>query len=353
MNNKVFFIVPFILLALVIGVYNGLIRIGWMFPVNVAVAQHGVIMVGSFLCSVILLERIVNFRRTWLYIFPLVNSVSVLFFLEGKFVIGMQLLFIGGIALAGLFVFLYSVHRELFILIMLIGTISLLAGYLMLMNSRFYPASVSFWFAFILLLVTGERMELTKFLPLSKQATLILLICISLFFIGLVFNFHGSGHILTGISMIIMSLWMTRYDVAIKSFRMSGLHRYLASNLLAGFAWLLVTGTLLLLKPSAVYIYDATIHAFFLGFTFSIIFAHGPVIYPGIAGIAKKAFHVSLYFWCLLLHLSLLIRLLADFDVLFQLREISGMLNMIAIFGFFVHLFMLMRISNHTQVVRK
>ncbi len=351
MNRKVFFILPFVLISLVLGTYNGLIRMGWMFPGNNAVAQHGAIMVGSFLCSVILLERIVNFRKTFLYIFPLINSVSVIFFLTGKFIAGLQLLFIGGIALAGIFIYLYSMYRELYTLIMLIGTLSLLAGYLMLMNSHFYPASVSFWFAFLLLLVTGERMELTKFLPVSKSASSVLLICISLFFIGLVFNFHGSGHLLTGFSMMLMALWLIRYDVAVKSLRMPGLHRYIAFNLLAGFVWLLVTGLLLFFKPSSVYMYDATIHAFFLGFTFSMIFAHGPVIYPGIAGIPKRAFHVSLYLWCLLLQFSLVIRLFADFDVLFKLRELSGLLNVIALLGFFIHLFLLMKNSPHKQAI--
>lgn len=213
----------------------------------------------------------------------------------------------------------------------------------MLINSHFYPASVSFWFGFILLVVSGERLELTKFLPAGKNRTLIILIGIVFYFTGLFFNYHGSGHILTGTSMIIFSAWFFAYDIAFKSLKQPGLHRYIAVNLVAAYCWLLVSGILLLFTPGFKFIYDATIHAFFLGFTFSMIFAHGPIILPGIAGSRKKPFHISLYGWTLLLHVSIIIRLSGDFLSIPLIRALAGIFNMIAITGFFIHLLIMMR----------
>lgn len=343
MNRRVFIILPLFLLSLIAGAYNGLIRIGWDFPLNKAVAQHGALMVGSFLCTYLLLERTVILKNRWLYIFPLLNGLSLFFFFTGYFLFAMELLFIGSVALAGIYIYLYSMHREFYLLIMFIGAISLIGGNLMLINSKFYPASVSFWFAFIMLIVTGERLELTKFLPAGKNRTLIILIGIVLYFTGLFFNYHGSGHILTGLSMIIFASWLFTYDIAFKSLKQAGLHRFIAVNLVAAYSWLMISGILLLLTPGFKFIYDATIHAFFLGFTFSMIFAHGPIILPGIAGIRKKPFHLSLYSWTVVLHFSIILRLAGDFTSLAGVRAVAGLLNMIAITGFFIHILFMMR----------
>jgi hypothetical protein len=343
LDRKAFFILPFILLSLILGAYNGLIRIGWDFPLNQAVAQHGAIMVGSFLCTYILLARTVILKNRWLYIFPALNGLSVIFFLTGNFLPAMQLLFIGSVALAGIFIYLYSMYRKLYMLIMLIGTISLVGGDLMLINSHFYPASVSFWFAFILLIVTGERLELTKFLPAGKNRTLILLIGIILYFAGLFFNYHGSGHWLTGFSMLIFATWLLAYDIAFKSLKHPGQHRYIAVNLIAAYGWLMISGFLLFLKPDLEFIYDATIHSFLLGFTFSMIFAHGTIILPGIVKSRKKPFHPLLYLWTILLHVSILMRMAGDFTSLTEFRAIAGLINMIAISGYFIHVLAMIR----------
>ena len=146
--------------------------------------------------------------------------------------------------------------------------------------------------------------------------------------------------------MILFSGWLFTYDIAFKSLKQNGLHRYIAINLIAAYCWLMVSGILLFFTPSFKFIYDATIHAFFLGFTFSMIFAHGPIILPGIAGSRKKPFHVSLYGWTFVLHFSILLRLAGDFISLPGIRAIAGLLNMIAITGFFIHVLIMMRPYN-------
>lgn len=342
MNRKILLVIPLIFLALVLGTYDGLIRIGWDLPMNQSVAQHGVVMVGSFLVTLILLERIVIFKKTWLYIFPVLNGLSFLFFFTGKYHTGLQLLLIGSGALASIYVYLYVLHREAFLLIMLIGTIALTGGYIMLINLNLYPAAVPFWFAFITFTVIGERLELARFLPQGHFKNNFLLLTIALYFAGLLFNYHGSGHLLSGLSMILMTLWLARFDIALKSVKMKGLHRYIASNLIAGYFWLAVTGILLFFAPVYSLVYDATLHAFFIGFMFSMIFAHGPIILPGVAGILKRPYHPVLYAWGAILQFSLVMRIACDFMEWTKLREFSSLVNVITVLGFFINVFILM-----------
>ena len=52
--------------------------------------------------------------------------------------------------------------------------------------------------------------------------------------------------------------------------------RYVAVCLLAGYFWLAVGGALVALQVA----YDAALHAIFVGFVFSMVFGHAPVILP-------------------------------------------------------------------------
>jgi metal-sulfur cluster biosynthetic enzyme len=50
--------------------------------------------------------------------------------------------------------------------------------------------------------------------------------------------------------------------------------------------------------------YDATLHAFFLGFVFAMIFAHAPIIFPAVLG-ARMAYRPLFYAHVVLLQLTL------------------------------------------------
>ena len=57
--------------------------------------------------------------------------------------------------------------------------------------------------------------------------------------------------------------------------------------------------------------YDAMLHTIFLGFVFSMIFAHAPIILPTITGLALP-FQNIFYLHAALLHLSLMLRVAGD-----------------------------------------
>src|SRR5690625_4020954 len=86
--------------------------------------------------------------------------------------------------------------------------------------------------------------------------------------------------------LIAIAAWLIRYDVARRTIRSEQWTRYSAWSLLTGYGWIVIGGGLGLVYglPIAGPLYDAILHIFFVGFVFSMIFAHAAVIIPSLTG---------------------------------------------------------------------
>jgi hypothetical protein len=142
---------------------------------------------------------------------------------------------------------------------------------------------------FLVLTIGGERLELSRVLrPASGQLRIFGVIAAALLLGAILSLFSLSwGTRLSGLSMLALSLWFLRNDLATRTIRHANpLTRYIASCLFAGFLWLGLGG-LLLLYFGALYAgpyYDAALHAVFVGFVISMIFGHAPIIFlPSLA----------------------------------------------------------------------
>jgi hypothetical protein len=135
--------------------------------------------------------------------------------------------------------------------------------------------------------------------------------------------------------MIALAAWLLNYDIARRTVRQTGLTRYIAWCLLLGYVWLGIGGVLQIMYAgaSAGPYYDAMLHAVFVGFVFSMIFGHMPMILPAVLGRAI-AFSPLAYAALLLLNVSLILRLAGDLALGLQVRQWGGMLNVIAILLF-------------------
>lgn len=151
-------------------------------------------------------------------------------------------------------------------------------------------------------------------------------------------SFHGGGDWVSGMALIAISIWLMQHDIIGISIKKSGLPKFIATALLSGYISMLLTGVFLIVFTNQVLAYDAILHTFFLGFVFSMIFAHGPVILPGVLGIAVKPYHNVLYLWLFLLHASWITRIAADVLLHFDLRKMSGLLSAVCILGYFATL---------------
>lgn len=355
-KKKKISIIPLVILGLVLGLLSGLYRIGWIdIPAGYA-GQHGAIMVGSFIGTLVCLERAVVIKKKLIFLIPLISGTSILFFLTGYTMAAKIALIVGGIGLTSMFVYFYQKTKEMYHIIMLVGAMCWLIGNVILLIKNQYIIASGWWIGFLFLTIVGERLELTKFLPLNRMKLSILMGAVVIFILGLLVPFHTWGKYLMAAGLIVAGLWLLKFDMAGKAIKREGLSRYSGIALIAGYAWLIISGILFAKGELFGYLYDAALHSFFIGFVFSMIFAHAPIILPGVAGIIFKPYHPTLYIWLVLLHLSLALRIGANLNMNVDLRLWAGMINGIVILAFFINIvaivFFMMK-KNQVQLEKK
>lgn len=316
--------------------YSGLGRMGWMSSFLQGYLHHGAIMVGGFLATLIALEKVIPLHNKLLLVVPALSAASIFFLWSGNFSVGVSLLIAGSMGLLVVYaIYLYR-QPEIYMWVMLGSAVCLFIGNVVLLSREFYPTALPWWMAFLLFTIVSERLELSKFLPVTKNQKMFLIGLLVLFIGGILSSFHGVGNYLSGASFVLVSIWLLRHDVVRINLRKKGLTRFTGVALLAGYLALMLTGVFFIALPDSAFAYDALVHTFFIGFVFSMIFAHGPIILPGVVGFMIKPYHPALYVPLALLHVSLLLRLSADLGLVdFSLQLVSGYLSAISILSYF------------------
>ncbi len=326
--------------SLLMALFGGVQRLGWELPtLTVALpANHGSLMVGAFLGTVIGLERAVALGRLWGFFGPLSTGLGGLLLIAGVAPPLAQLLIVtGSLMLCALFVAFLRRQFAWFTVIMLVGALSWLVGNLLWLLGNSIFVVVWWWMGFLLLTIAGERMELGRMLFISKQRQRQMSAAVILSMLGIAVTLLDldAGVRLLGVGMVAIALWLGLNDVARRTVRQQGLTRFIAVNLLAGYVWLACCGLLLLLFGAdfSGLRYDAVLHSFFLGFIFSMIFGHAPVIFPAVLGrgmIYRPAFYIHV----VLLHVFLTVRVVGDLTVELLSRNISGLINALTLLVF-------------------
>jgi predicted membrane protein len=93
--------------------------------------------------------------------------------------------------------------------------------------------------------------------------------------------------------------------------------------------------------PATALSYDMLVHVFFIGYAFSMIFAHGPIILPGELGITLRPYHPVVYAWLLLVQGSLLFLVCSDAVSNLEGRKVSGYFLGVGVVFYFVRLVVL------------
>lgn len=336
---------------MILGIWAGLIRIGWNLPATSIAVHHGALMVGGFLTTLVALEKVIPLKKKIAFAVPIISAFSLLMVIPGYFQVGIYFLLAGSIGLLIIHAWYLNLYpRELTMFLMLAGAILLIIGNAMLIDSKFYPATFPWWMGFLLFTITAERLELSRFLPVSKTTKYWLLSFLAFYVIGILLPFHGYGKYLSGFAFILIASWMLRNDVMRIGIKKSGLTKFSAMALLFANLWLLIAGLLMVVPGNNIYSYDMLVHAFFIGYAISMILAHGPIILPGVLGLNVKPFHTILYVWLFFLQASLLLRVVADAWLLLEWRAISGILSTAGILLYFLSLVVLvLRQLNHAK----
>jgi hypothetical protein len=196
---------------------------------------------------------------------------------------------------------------------------------------------VLWWAGFLVLTIAGERLELSRFMEPSRPARMMFSASLGLLLAGLVLSSLApeQGIKLAGIGMLAVALWLARYDIARRTVLQQGLTRFVAVCLLLGYFWLGFGGILLSLQAGLTpgNEYDAVLHSIFLGFAFSMIFGHAPIIFPAVLRLAVP-YRPAFYLHLALLHLSLALRVVSDIGYMESLRMWGGLLNALALAAF-------------------
>jgi hypothetical protein len=98
--------------------------------------------------------------------------------------------------------------------------------------------------------------------------------------------------------------------------------------------------------------YDAMLHSIFLGFVFSMIFAHAPIILPTITGLALP-FRKGFYAHAALLHVSLVMRITGDVLSSLPTQQWTALLNASAIALFLANNVLTVRFGAKPYFVQK
>lgn len=329
--------------CLLAGVGAGLFRLGWAVPLfsTQQVALHGPLMVSGFFGTVIALERAVALARRWAYLGPLASGLGGLALGLGVApAAGQLLLALGSLILLGASLHVYLRQRALFTFTLALGAACWAVGNLLWLGGLPVPAVVPWWAGFLVLTIAGERLELSRFLPPSRMAQRLFALIVALLVAGMGWSAMSSkaGDMLLAAALVALALWLLRQDIARRTVRQAGLTRFIAVCLLSGYGWLAVSGVTILgaagLEPGSMS-YDAALHALMLGFVFSMVFGHAPIIFPAVVRFAVP-YHPVFYAPLALLHLSLVVRMLGDAAASPAWRSAGGLLNAAALLAFIV-----------------
>ncbi|MDL1912810.1 hypothetical protein FBQ81_19305 [Chloroflexi bacterium CFX6] len=336
--------IPFLflaILALLAALWAGLMRIGWNIPAltpSLALA-HGPLMVSGFLGTLITLERAVALKQKWMYLPPLLAGLGGLLTLLARTPpLGPILLALASLGGVGILAEITRREFALHTFTMLLGALAWLAGNLLWLFGWQIFQVILFWQAFLVLTIAGERLELSRVLRPPRIQQGLFAAIVLLFLAGTIIAVFDMqiGARLSGAALLLLALWSLRNDIAWRNLKHRlPLTRYIAWCLALGLAWLGVGGALSLGFGAQVAgpRYDAVLHVVFVGFVISMIFGHAPIIFPAILGTPIN-FQPAFYVQLILLHASLLSRVIADYANLHPLRAWSGMLNVIAILMF-------------------
>jgi hypothetical protein len=292
-------------------------------------------MVCGFLGTVIGLERAVASTQRWPYIVPLLTgSGSLLLIMHAFSSAGPLLMTAGSMGLVILFVVFLRQQCALHMVIIAAGTtLWLLANLLWVTRWPLYHL-VPWWSGFLILTITGERLELSRMLSLTRQQRAAFLVALGVYVAGVVLSlwYFDAGIRLSGIGLLPLAVWLWRHDIARRTVRQTGVTRYIAVSLLAGYVWLVVYGLFLLVYGGIVAgpSYDAMLHTLFVGFVLSMIFGHAPIIFPAVLHVVQPI-RATFYTPLALLHLSLLLRIVGDLAGWWPGRQWGGLLNAVAV----------------------
>ncbi|MEO8207606.1 MAG: hypothetical protein ABI598_01130 [Chloroflexota bacterium] len=329
--------------ALLAGLTGALVLLGLTMPIDTIRlgASHGPLMTLGFLGTLIALERAAALDRPWGYLAPLASGLGAAAFILGlPAPVGAFLLATGGALFVAMYVAFDRIERSMHTTVQGFGGLAWLVAAMLLVGGRPMGIVTPWLAAFLVLTIVGERLELSRLGRPSEAARRAFIGVVGVFALGVTTTLVApeAGIRVGGVGLVLLALWLARYDIARRTVHRHGVTRFVALSLLAGYAWLAVAGAGWLAFGSTIdgSQYDLTLHALFLGFVISMVFGHAPIILPAVLR-TPLPYQPRFYAHLVLLHAGLLLRIVGG-DLLGSETawQTGGVLNVTALLLFVV-----------------
>ena len=328
--------------CILMGLNAALLRLNLPAPIDRAelAALHGPLMLVGFLGTVIALERAVAARAPWAFLAPLGNAAACLALMAGApDVVGRGLMTIAAGILCGIYLRVHRRAPSAAVDVEAMGATALLLGDVLWLGGRGIEDVVLLWLLFPTLTIVGERLELARIAFLDEMVETVVEALSGAAVLGACLLLVAQGsHLVVGPALLGLAVVMAYYDVARRTVRLRGGVRFMAASMLAGYVWLAVAGAVWSLwgiqglSGSA---YEIVIHCVTVGFAFSMILAHAPVIIPAIVHRALP-YHRLMWLPYVLLHAGLVVRVAGLLAGTAGVWRIGGVVGVAAILVFMV-----------------
>ena len=331
-------LLPLVAVSLLAGIAGGLLRAGVPLPgtgsalwPGHAMLAHAALLVGGFMGTVIGIERAVAVKLRSAWIAPLASGLGGVALLLGLPQAGAWLLVAASAVFIGVNIEVVVRQRAAHTALLLDGALAWFAGNLALAVGIGGAATLPWWFAFLVLTIAAERLEMTRLMRRRPGAQAAVSVVLAALAGGAALSAFEpqAGGVLYGAALLALAGWLAMFDIARRTVHAGGLARYMAICLLGGYAWLAVAGAAWAATALGLPLRDTALHALGLGFIVSMMLGHAPVILPAVARI-KLQFGNFFYVPLAALHLSLLLRLAAGWNEP-RLRALGAGLNAVAI----------------------
>lgn len=303
--------------VLVTGVCGGLLRAGWLAAaaghadwLGRAALWHAALMICGFMGTVIGIERAVAARHPAAWLAPATSALAAVLLLAGAFAPAAWLLVFAALAFTVVNLLLVARQPAAHTALLLASACAWLAGTVLFALEAPATAVLPWWFAFLIMTVGAERLEMTRLMRRRPGAQPLLFAILAGMGAGAALSLPApaAGGAVFGAALVALAAWLFTFDLARRTVRLQALTRFMAVCLLAGYAWLAAGGVPWALAANGWPCRDLALHALGLGFLVSMIMGHAPVILPAIARV-KLLFGPWFYVPLAALHASLLLRL--------------------------------------------
>ncbi|QAY71150.1 hypothetical protein [Xylanimonas protaetiae] len=345
------------LVAALSGLDAALLRLGVAAPVRSAslADAHGVLMVFGFLGTAITLERAVALRSGaadrsragWGYAAPVAAGLGSLLLVAqvagaplpgGRAVPGGAWVASMGV-LAAVYLAVWRRQQSYAVLVQLLGALAGLGGAALWARGFEVAQIVPWWAGLLVLTIVGERLELARvaFLAGATEARVLAESCAVVVALVATLLVPAGGYPLLGLALGVLVVDVAVHDVARRTVRATGLVRFVAVCMLAGYGWALVAALTWVVRGPVLagFAYDVVVHALTIGFVLSMIIAHAPVIVPAVVR-RPVPYHPVMWAVWGLLQGGLLVRVLAAARAADGAWQVGGTVSVVALLAFLV-----------------